>query len=183
MKRKKKNHNSLGRLPSLVLVILVLASTVLVPDLRAQSVTNLTFEQQGSFVRIQYDLDGEKNEYTIAVSISFNGGLSFTYIPEFVTGQVGEDINPGKRKTIVWNLSKEFPEGLQSDQIAFEVSALSQGGGRGLLYTIVGGIIAGGGATAALLLKGATSTSSNPPGDPDGPDPTFPAPPTFPSGN
>lgn len=180
MKRKKRNHQSFGRLPGLVLVILVLASTVFVHDSRAQVVSNLTFVQQGSFVRIQYDLDGEKSEYTIALSISFNGGLSFTYVPEFVTGQVGEDVSPGKRKTIVWNLSKEFPEGLQSDQIAFEVSALSQSGGRGLLYTIVGGIIAGGGATAALLLKGATSTSSTSPEDPD---PTFPAPPTFPSGN
>lgn len=89
--------------------------------LRAQTVRNVDFQQEGNRVAITYDLDGQA---TIAVYMSQDGGSTYGPALQRVTGDVGRGVDPG-RKRIVWDVLAEMPAGISGD-IAFRVKILPE---------------------------------------------------------
>lgn len=86
--------------------------------LRAQTVRNVDFQQEGNNVVITYDLDGHA---AISVSLSQDGGLTYGPALKHVTGDVGHGVELGCKR-IVWDVLTEMPAGISGD-IAFRVKA------------------------------------------------------------
>ena len=84
--------------------------------LRAQKVTDVQFDQEGSRVKITYTLSQRMAD--ISLSISMNGGMSYIRLRK-VEGDVGERIEPGQH-VIYWNANEEMEE-VESDQVVFRV--------------------------------------------------------------
>ena len=84
----------------------------------AQNVTNVDFWQEGTNVKISYELDKEAD---VNVSMSTDGGKTFSSPLKQVTGGIGKDVTPGKN-TIVWDVLKEYDK-LVGENICFRVNA------------------------------------------------------------
>ncbi len=98
----------------------------------AQNVSNVKFSQEGQNARITYSLDAKAN---VSVSVSTDGGKTFSGALKQVTGDVGNNISPG-RKSIVWDVLSEYDK-LVGENICFRVSAgANQAGKRN--FTIKG---------------------------------------------
>ena len=76
-------------------------------------VSNVTFSQRtdGSFiVDIYYNvIDEDANEMTITIEASDDGGTSWNFSCEQVSGDVGEGILSGTNKHIIWDFGAEHP--------------------------------------------------------------------------
>lgn len=98
-------------------------------------ITGLVFSQTGSITNIQpaqrtdgsmivdvsYDLSGTEPDYTVGIEISFDGGT--TFLPaDSVTGDLGDGIQPGAGKSIVWKFGAEYP-GQFSNQMIVKLTA------------------------------------------------------------
>lgn len=131
---------------------------------------NVETSRTDRLVTVTYDLYGERGEeYQITLLVSASGGETFDYEPEAVSGDVGDDVQPGSGKQIRWRYPKDFPGGLDSD-VEYSVRVKEEGG-NGWLYTLGGVVLVGGGATAAAFLTGLIG------GDEGGGYPAPPAPP------
>lgn len=93
-------------------------------------VANVRFVSAGNEITISYDLAGTnpKNndnggKFTISIQLRRDQNPSFRYVPVNVRGSVGPNIAPGSNKKIVWDFSREFPQGLSGDDFYFVVSA------------------------------------------------------------
>ena len=86
-------------------------------------ITNVQASQRvdgSKLVDISYDLSDVSNDnHDIYLLISFDNGENYTQLLS-VSGDVGENIDVGNNKQIVWNAGEESP-GLYSDQIRFKV--------------------------------------------------------------
>lgn len=71
---------------------------------------------------ITYDL---KNGQPCPVSLlgSTDGGKTFDLQMEYVRGDVGPSVSPGKGKRILWEALKDFPDGIESIDIILDVVA------------------------------------------------------------
>lgn len=94
--------------------------------LAAQNVTNVEFWQEGKKVNISYHLDKTAD---VSVTISTDGGKTFSTPLKQVTGGVGKGITPGK-KTIVWDALSEYDK-LVGENICIHVSAFINKSGFG----------------------------------------------------
>jgi len=90
--------------------------------IQGQSVTNIRALQEGKNIRIYYDLAG-KESVRIELYVSENGGSNWKGPLEKVLGDVGEVVQPGNSKSILWELLHE-QEKLQGNTIQFKVKAL-----------------------------------------------------------
>jgi formylglycine-generating enzyme required for sulfatase activity len=62
-------------------------------------------------VDITYEVDDpDNNELNIAIAISSDGGKTFTTNAKMLTGDVGNGINSGKDKKVVWDISENTPD-------------------------------------------------------------------------
>ena len=111
-------------------------------DLRVE---NVTFEQIGEKIVVRYDLTGQTDKvYKVSLLLSDNSGISYSIEPKTLSGNVGKGITPGKNKYIVWDYTKDFPDGLEGDRFVFAVDAeLQSGGGNALYYLLGAGAIGG----------------------------------------
>lgn len=81
-------------------------------------VRNVNSRQEGNKIIITYELTRQAD---ITISFSEDGGRTFTLIRS-ITGDVGENISPGK-KSATWDVLFEVDE-LTGDNIVFRVNAL-----------------------------------------------------------
>jgi hypothetical protein len=94
-------------------------------------VSNVRFVAAGNELSISYDLAGPNRDvtddgsvkYTVSVQLRRDQNPSFVYIPTNVRGNVGANIAPGTNKKILWDFSREFPQGLSGDDFYFVVNA------------------------------------------------------------
>jgi formylglycine-generating enzyme required for sulfatase activity len=120
---EKKNHmnqyknNTFQRHVSLVLSLVVVLFGL---TGRAQTVTNVTAEQQGNALSIHYNL-ASNDPCEVSLFVSLDGGKTWTGPLLRVSGDVGEDINNGSR-TIRWLVLEEM-EQLVGNNIQFKVVA------------------------------------------------------------
>lgn len=137
-------------------------------------VQNVRFEISGTKILILYDLQGPASEgYIVKVTLRRTSNTTFAYIPKVVLGDIGEGKPGGNNKQIVWEILREFPQGLEGDDFYFVVTADVVSSGSNAWLWIGGGAALVGGA-AYFLLKGKEQT-----GDTGG----FPQPIGRPSGN
>lgn len=130
-------------------ILLFLLISIVQINAQEVEVKNVSFTQLDELIFIKYDLIGKMNKkYTIEISLSDNYGYSFRLKPHTVRGDVGKDITPGKDKQIIWEMTEDYPNGLEGEGYVFAVDATLQknGGGKTLYYLL--GISA-----AALIAK------------------------------
>ena len=124
----------------------------------AATVENVRFEIAGDLVRIYYDLNAPIDKvHAVRLMLRRESDILFLYHPLNLTGDVGTIVFPGQRRRIVWDFTKEFPEGLTGDDYYFIVEAeyiepertspwIWVGGGAALVGGIVGIILLSGGS-------------------------------------
>lgn len=116
----------------LAAVTLVLAGSTN-PMARAQEVETRDVQayQQGNRVVITYTLIGSAGaEYEVSLRVSDDGGRSFRIEPSAVSGAIGENVEPGEQKKIIWDVLEDFPGGLEGDAYRFKVITRKVGPGE-----------------------------------------------------
>jgi formylglycine-generating enzyme required for sulfatase activity len=108
------------RLTFLVSLFLLLSTFTV----HAAEVKNVSSKQVGNRVQITYDLTGDENEAEVAVTVKV-GGKDYKASELNLEGDLGK-LRPGNKKTIWWNVLRDFPRGLDQN-VVFDVSA---GGGK-----------------------------------------------------
>ncbi len=103
-----------------LLLLLALLSTA--PHTRAQRVTNVTAEQQGQELLIQYHLEAD-GPLEVQLYLSIDRGTRWEGPLKSCTGDVGPNVPPGTDKRIRWEVLKERE--LVGDEIVFKVVATS----------------------------------------------------------
>lgn len=138
------------------------------------SIDNVHFEVSGDIVRIFYDLNAPLDlVHAVRLYLHRESDAAFIYRPVNLTGDVGTIVFPGQRRRIIWEFTKEFPDGLTGTDYYFLVEAEAAEKEASNLWWWVGG-----GAAGVAALVGLVMLLS--PGDGgDGPPPTpgFPSPP------
>ncbi|MCK5148354.1 hypothetical protein KAR48_16475 [bacterium] len=123
------------------LLLLVSGSAVLA---QTSIVKNVKFRQSGDKIIIHYDLDGlAKKSYKVSLALSDNGGRSFRIKPETLTGDIGGKVRSGKSKEIIWNMTTDYPRGLDGDQFVFAVDAEMKKGSKTPLFLLGAGAVGG----------------------------------------
>ncbi|MBN8588293.1 MAG: hypothetical protein J0L94_08215 [Rhodothermia bacterium] len=88
-----------------------------------RKVANISFQRRDDQIVLTYDLIGKpKSKYRVEPYISLDGGVSRLKLTS-VEGDTGKDISIGMQKQMVWDVFKDFPEGIQSDQVVFLIEA------------------------------------------------------------
>ncbi|MFO7891375.1 MAG: hypothetical protein R6V04_13670 [bacterium] len=129
-------------------IITIIFLLIAIISLHAQEVEikNVSFTQMDEIIIIKYDLIGEMNKkYTIDISLSDNYGTSFRITPRTIRGDVGKGITPGRSKEIIWEMTEDYPNGLEGEGFVFAVDAALQksGGGKTLYYLLGAGVVGG----------------------------------------
>ncbi len=116
-------------------------------------VENVNFKEIDGKIVIYYDLIGKTNKkYKVTVSLRRKADRFFRHSLVVLTGDVGTRVFAGRNRKITWDLSKEFPEGLQRDDYYFIVDVeLVSGGIRSLVWIGAAVAVLGGGAMYFLL--------------------------------
>lgn len=144
-------------------------------NLFSQQVSDVSFELVGQNIHIYYTLTPiSQEEYEITSILKRTTDATFSYIPDNISGDIGEGKFSGIKRKIVWNVSEDEMALFDGDDFYFEIIAnkIQTSGGIPWYYYI--GTAAVGGAAAALLLGGSddkkptssTSTFADPPGRP-----------------
>lgn len=111
----KLSHNL--AICSLALIL----SSLLPGQASGEGVTNVRCELERDQVVILYDLVG-RGHYTVTAHMSEDAGRSYPFQLKSVSGDIGESIEPGRGKKIVWDCLRDV-ENLIGRHIVFEVRA------------------------------------------------------------
>ncbi|MBK7259702.1 MAG: hypothetical protein IPI01_18270 [Ignavibacteriae bacterium] len=140
------------------------------------SIDNVRFEATADLVKIYYDLNAPVDMvHDVRIALRRESDITFTYRPLNITGDVGTIVFPGQKRRVVWEILKEFPDGLQGDDYYFVIEAeyVEPEGSSSWLWIGGGAAVVGG---VVLLLVGGKDT---PPVIPPVPN-VFPQPPARP---
>jgi hypothetical protein len=157
-----------------VLLLQLLATAVLAQD-ETVAVLNVRYEVIGELVYVFYDLKGPVNRpQRVSLTLFRESTPLFVYRPVNLTGDLGGLVFPGEKRRVVWDFTKEFPEGLIGSDYYFVIEAsLVESESSSTWLWIGGGAAVVGGVVAWLLLGGKESTPPppstgfpNPPGRP-----------------
>jgi hypothetical protein len=108
----------------LVAVLIELVPVVSVAQDDKTSVTNVRFEVNGELVQVYYDLEGTPDRvHKIRLMLLRETDSLFLYRPVNLTGDVGTVVFPGKNRRIIWEFTKEFPDGMTGNDFYFVVEA------------------------------------------------------------
>jgi len=141
------------------------------------SLDNVHFEVAGDLVRIYYDLNAPLEQvHAVRVVLYRESDPAFAYRPVNLTGDVGTIVFPGAKRRIIWEFTKEFPEGLNGNDYYFVVEAEGLepessnlwwwvGGGAAVAAGVVVLLVAGGKSTGQVVIP-PTVTFPVPPGRP-----------------
>ncbi|MBI5214486.1 MAG: hypothetical protein HY960_01900 [Ignavibacteriae bacterium] len=84
------------------------------------NVSNVRFEQMNDRIIINYDLSGETTkEYHVLFSLKKKSDPDFAFVPEHLTGSIGDGIACGENLSVEWNVNDDFPEGLNGGDYYF----------------------------------------------------------------
>jgi len=152
--------NSRRRFLHWILVLLLLVQglpvSVLASPGAGTSIENVRFEKRSELINIFYDLNAPIDKvHEVRLYLRRESDLSFLYRPMNMTGDVGTIVIPGVGRRIVWDITREFPEGLVGDDYYFVVEAefiepegmnpwIWVGGGAALVAGVVGIILLSG---------------------------------------
>ncbi len=101
-----------------LLFLFVLSAYSSVPVIR-----NMQIQSESGNIKIIYDLDNYGgSSFQIFVTASIDGGRTYDVSPVSITGEVGENIEPGIGKEILWNASIDLP-GVPLEDIKIRLNA------------------------------------------------------------
>lgn len=127
-------------------------------------VTNVHYTQIQDSVIIYYNLisHAPNERYRVHLYLSMDGGKNFNLTPQSVSGDVGADILPGNQRRIVWNVLKDYPDGINGKSYQFLIRAQPQNNNSNknpkihhshlLGYLLIGGVVGLAGTAAGILI-------------------------------
>jgi hypothetical protein len=119
-------------------------------------IQNIHFDQTGNTVTIYYDLTGPVDQkYRVSIKLKSEDYKSFEYVPQNVSGDIGEGTFVGTNRKIVWNLLPESPPITSQYKFYFEVKAELLSPPINPYFWVGGAVILGG--IAALLFSGGST--------------------------
>ena len=134
---------------SVMFLILVLFSSA---GAASSAISDVWFEDQGETIVIHYNLTGDNNQkYQVTISLADAQNHDYTITSKSVNGDIGKDVEPGMDKTIVWNMTQDYPSGLEGEGFVFTVDAVPQKKSSKTWMYVVGGAAAVTGVTVVLL--------------------------------
>lgn len=90
----------------------------------ASKVTDVRFVISGLKVTVTYNLEGQQGaKYDVTLLLRKRSDASFEYTPRDLTGDVGLGEFAGQDRKMTWNMSNEFPQGLEGSDFYFVVNA------------------------------------------------------------
>lgn len=113
-----------------------------------EGVRNVGFVARGQKIEVTYDLEG-KGTYAVSLHLLGEAGQDTVATPQAVSGDVGQEVEPGKNKKIVWDVLKDV-ESLEGSGFVFEVRAVRLGGISKWVFIGGAGIAAGAGAVMSM---------------------------------
>lgn len=89
-------------------IIITCVFFIITHIVKGQAVSNLHFEQSFKVIDVYYDLSGKSDElFQINLYCSLDSGKTWGNPLNYVSGAVGENIKPGTKKKITWDVLKE----------------------------------------------------------------------------
>lgn len=114
----------------------------------------------GETVYLFYDLTGPPDQFfSVTLIAKKRSNPTYQYVPKYVTGDIGSSMFSGTGWRIAWNFTREFPGGVDQNDIYFIVEAKASGAlasSKGISNTVLwvaGGAVVVGGVVALLLLN------------------------------
>lgn len=110
-------------------------------------VKNVRLEVLPERAYVLYDLAGSAGDhFSVVLTLHREGAPEFRYVPENVTGDVGPDVQGGGARRIIWEYSREYPQGLAGDDyyVVVEAVPVSSGGINPVILATVGTAILAG---------------------------------------
>jgi hypothetical protein len=115
-----------------------------------------------SSVYIDYDLLAPTEQvFKVSITMRSKTDSTFSYVPQNVAGDVGDNVFPGRNNRIVWSIAKEYPEGIREGEYYFVFSVeLDQetSTGAGTTLIVAGGAALVGGIVALIVISKKSST-------------------------
>jgi hypothetical protein len=122
-------------------------------------VRNVSFEQENEVIKIHYDLIGKADKnYNVKLFLTLADDSSSRYKPQAISGDIAK-VKPGSDKEIIWAFKREFPEGLETDELAFTITA-NKVNSRIYYYLLGGGAALLGGIAFIATQSDATTTEA-----------------------
>jgi hypothetical protein len=113
-------------------------------------------------VYIDYDLLAPTEQvFKVSITMRSKTDSTFSYVPQNVAGDVGDNVFPGRNNRIVWSIAKEYPEGIREGEYYFVFSVeLDQetSTGAGTTLIVAGGAALVGGIVALIVISKKSST-------------------------
>lgn len=128
----------------------------------SQVISNIFFEPIQNKVLIYYDLEGDpEKEYEVSLTLKREEYSGFQFIPESVSGDIGEGKFVGKKRKIIWEVNKDYHIDPEATDYYFEVEVNPISTGIGWFYYAGAAVLSGG--VAAVLLLGKKGIEENKP--------------------
>jgi hypothetical protein len=143
--------------------LLLIGVFILNYEILSQSISKVSFKVLGEDIHISYTLTpSSTDDFEISILLKRTNDGSFNYLPENLSGDIGEGQFSGINRVIIWNVSETEMAMFDGDDFYFEVFAnkLETSGGIPWYYFV--GTAAVGGAIAAAVLLGGNDESSPP---------------------
>jgi hypothetical protein len=143
-------------------VLLLIGVFILNYEILSQSISNVSFEVSGEDIHISYTLTpSSTDDFEISILLKRINDGSFNYLPQSLSGDIGEGQFSGINRVIIWEVSETEMSMLDGDDFYFEVFANKLKKSEGIpWYYFVGTAAVGGAVAAAVLLGGKDETSS-----------------------
>lgn len=144
-------------------LILLIVVVMLSYSLKAQQISEVSFELVGQNINIYYTLSPiTSDNYEITLVLMRTSVPSFSYSPPELSGDIGEGKFAGSNRKIVWSVTNDEMDMFDGDDFYFEVFAekIEKSGGIPWYYYL--GTAAVGGAAAILLSGGSESDKKTP---------------------
>jgi len=125
----------LNRLPVISIIYAVLLINVLgctsserVGNNKEFSIGNIIVDKQSDQIVVYYDLHCSEpgTDFKVNLFMEIDKGEYYHVNGGNTSGELGENITPGARKQIVWNISRDFPFGLETNEVKFVVQAIPE---------------------------------------------------------
>lgn len=134
-------------------------------------VENVHFTQEQDTITVFYDLlaRSDKSRFNVELLLSVDDEEAYTITSSSLSGDIGEKVPPGKDQQIKWNVLRDFPRGIQKENIRFIVHANKINSSKKTwLYIVAGSLAVGAGTALGILIGGGDSGLPGPPGRPGG---------------
>jgi hypothetical protein len=115
------------------LVMILSLIVIITPVVFSQSISNskdgdvaenVEYKVANGKVIITYDLPGSTDQlYDVSLILKRTSNVEDAYEPKSVSGDIGEERYGGKNKQIIWEIKKDFPEGLTGEDFYFIIRA------------------------------------------------------------